>query len=72
MEELSQKLAAMGAGSFRMRQIRDAVMRLRNEGDPTTVVADSVEEGSVATFVQPSSSAVAQLGQTKKRYAVRG
>ncbi len=31
MAELEQKLVAIGAGSFHLRQIRDAVARLRSE-----------------------------------------
>lgn len=42
MAELDQKLAAMGAGSFHLRQIRDAVGRLRNEGNEVLRISDPV------------------------------
>ena len=43
MQELDEKLAATGAGSFHMRQIRDAVARLRSDdgvGSATAGAAD--------------------------------
>ena len=61
MAELDEKLAATGAGSFHMRQIRDALARLRSENGaaPGTAGAAAVEGGAL----------VPAPWQTQRRYA---
>merc|ERR1719238_730255 len=75
MVELDQKLAAMGAKSLHLRQIRDAVARLRSiegtGGEVAKSKASSDPIGGVKAGASASSSSVESIApwQTKKRYA---
>ena len=60
---MEQKLTAMGAGSFHMRQIRGAVAALRGE-------VEMQQQGSSShTAVSSTGEGVVVPWMTKKRYA---
>ena len=65
MSELDEKLAATGAGSFHMRQIRDAVARLRSESG----AAAPATTAGVAMAADTSGALVPPPWQTQRRYA---